>query len=106
MKSQVSAKGNLRSSVTWTEIDPLEGQIIYDASASETNGQFALCISDGGYPESLEARKFYRILPDPRAAQDGLIRVIDESGEDYLYSETMFLRVPLPQSVEAALLAT
>ena len=106
MNSQASAKGNLKSSNTLIEIDPFEAKIIDDARASETDSHFALCISDGGYPESLEARKFYRVLADDQAAQDGLVRVIDESGEDYLYSQAMFLRVPLPAVLEAALLAT
>ncbi len=47
--------------------------------------QFAICIENSGYPTSLELFKVYRILPDEEAAADGDLRVIDESGEDYLY---------------------
>ncbi len=64
---------------------------------------FLLCIDNGGYPEALEVRKFYEVLEDSEAAKEGMYRVIDESGEDYLYSEKMFLKVSLPQQVEEAL---
>jgi hypothetical protein len=47
----------------------------------------------------------YEVLPDPAAAKHGLLRVVDESGEDYLYPEDFFLPVGLPGSVEKALLA-
>ncbi len=57
--------------------------------------QFILCIDDGGYPESLEKRKFYEVLPDAEAAKENLVRVIDESGEDYLYSKKMFVEAAL-----------
>jgi len=47
--------------------------------------QFAICVQNEGYPVSLELWKVYRMLPDRRAAKDQLVRIIDESGEDYLY---------------------
>ena len=53
--------------------------------------RFALCMSDGGYPESLELRKFYEVVLDSDSEKNGLIRVLDESGEDYLYSAKLFL---------------
>lgn len=53
--------------------------------------------------EDLEIRKVYRVLPDVRAAKDGLIRVIDESGEDYLYPADYFVPVELPREAERAL---
>jgi hypothetical protein len=65
--------------------------------------RFAICISHGGYPESLEVLKIYQVLPDPDAARHGQLRVIDESGEDYLYFENLFILVEFPASVEAAL---
>jgi hypothetical protein len=65
--------------------------------------RFAICISNGGYPESLEVLKIYQILPDPDAAKYRQLRVIDESGEDYLYFEDLFILVDFPASVEAAL---
>ena len=65
--------------------------------------QFVLCIDSGGYPESLEKRKFYELIDDPDAAKDGLVRVIDESGEDYLYPESLFVSAVLPPQIEEAL---
>jgi hypothetical protein len=64
---------------------------------------FLLCIDDGGAPEALEKRKFYKMLDDPDAASDGLVRVIDESGEDYLYPRAYFADVALPAQIERAL---
>ena len=66
--------------------------------------QFAVCINNRGYPASLEMHKIYRVLPDEDAAVDGDIRVIDESGEDYLYSADRFVEVELPQAVRQSLL--
>jgi hypothetical protein len=65
--------------------------------------KFVLCVNHGGNPESLEPRKFYRVIDDPAAVAEGMLRVIDESGEDYLYPVSCFLEVPLPSSVEARL---
>ena len=67
--------------------------------------QFAICIQDEGYPASLELWKVYRVLTDEKAAKHQLIRVVDESGEDYLYSERWFVPIKLPQAVEKAMLA-
>lgn len=64
--------------------------------------QLAICIRNEG-AEDLEIRKVYRVLPDARAAKDGLIRVIDESGEDYLYPADYFVPVELPREAERAL---
>jgi hypothetical protein len=64
---------------------------------------FLLCIDDGGFSESLEKRKFYEVLEDSGAVSEGMVRVIDESGEDYLYPRTYFADVALPQQVERAL---
>ena len=60
---------------------------------------FAVCINNSGYEASLELRKLYEVLPDSAAAKHGQIRVVDESGEDYLYPASFFLAVQLPQSV-------
>jgi len=65
---------------------------------------FAVCVNNRGYPVSLELHKIYRVLPDEDAAEDGDIRVIDESGEDYLYSADRFVEVELPQTVRRSLL--
>jgi len=66
--------------------------------------QFAVCIDNSGYPASLELHKIYRVLRDEEAAQDGDLRVVDESGEDYLYPARNFLVVALPKAVERELL--
>ena len=66
--------------------------------------QFVICVQNEGYPASLELWKVYRVVPDEKAARHQLIRVIDESGEDYLYAESYFVPIKLPQAVEEALL--
>jgi hypothetical protein len=66
---------------------------------------FALCINNSDYEASLIQGKLYRILPDEDASKDDFIRVIDESGEDYLYHESMFMLVELPPEVRRALRA-
>jgi hypothetical protein len=63
-----------------------------------------VCIQNSGYPASLELHKIYRVLPDADAARDGDIRVIDESGEDYLYPAEWFATVDLPRRVRRSLL--
>jgi hypothetical protein len=65
---------------------------------------FAVCVNNSGYPASLELHKIYRVLPDEEAAVDGDMRVIDESGEDYLYPAEWFVLVELPEVVEQSLL--
>ena len=64
---------------------------------------YVLCIDDGGYPESLEVRKVYAVLPDERAAANNYIRVIDETGEDYLYPKKYFVSIELPPEVAEVL---
>ncbi len=64
--------------------------------------QFVICVGNRGYAVSLELRKIYQALPDKAGARHGQIRVIDESGEDYLYPEEYFVPVYLPQAVERA----
>lgn len=58
--------------------------------------RYAICIDNSDYPASLEILKLYRVLPDLQAEKDGDIRVIDESGEDYLYPADYFISVDLP----------
>jgi hypothetical protein len=65
--------------------------------------RFVLCIQNKDC-EDLEVRKSYRVLPDRVASQDDLLRIIDESGEDYLYPAAYFLAIELPSDVEKALL--
>jgi hypothetical protein len=64
---------------------------------------FAVCIDNVDYPASLESRKLYEIVPDDRAASHRQLRVIDESGEDYLYPAHYFRLVSVPPSLERAL---
>ncbi len=68
--------------------------------------QFAICVKNEEYPASFQLWKVYRGLPDERGARHNMIRVVDESGEDYLFSASYFVPVELPQAVESALLTT
>jgi hypothetical protein len=68
----------------------------------EPSARFLLCIRNDGYPASLETRKVYQSLPDPVAASRGFVRVIDESGEDYLYPSECFVAVELPEAATRA----
>ncbi len=64
---------------------------------------FALCIENKDC-EDLEKRKLYQVIPDKSAGGDGYLRIIDESGEDYLYPESYFVFIQLPQKAQKALL--
>ena len=64
---------------------------------------YVLCIDDGGYPCSLEVRKVYVTVPDARAARDQYIRVIDETGEDYLYPAQLFVPIEVPPKATTVL---
>lgn len=66
--------------------------------------RFAVCVNNQDYPASLELHKIYRVLPDHDAALDGDLRVVDESGEDYLYPAEYFVLIELPQAVKKSLL--
>lgn len=72
---------------------------------SETKTRFAICVDNSDYEASLVLRKICQILPDEQAAEDDLIRIVDESEEDYLYHKSHFLVVEFPAEVEQALLA-
>jgi hypothetical protein len=67
---------------------------------------FVVCIRNTGYGASLERHKIYRVVPDAAATADGDIRVIDESGEDYLYPSSYFAPIKVPAAVEKSLLHT
>jgi len=67
--------------------------------------RFVLCIDNKGYEASLIPRKIYQVIPDEQAEQDDFVRVIDESGEDYLYHMSHFVFVELPVEVERVLVA-
>ncbi|MGI9069203.1 MAG: hypothetical protein ACR2HX_22720 [Pyrinomonadaceae bacterium] len=66
--------------------------------------RYALCIDNGGYPESLEVRKVYVVLPDEGAAANNYIRVIDETDEDYLYPAKYFVIIDVPEQAAEAML--
>ena len=65
--------------------------------------RFVVCVDNSNYEASLERRKIYEVLPDPDAARDGDIRIIDESGEDYLYPMDRFVAIEIPQEIEQAI---
>jgi hypothetical protein len=85
-----------RSSATSTRSRP--------RSAAGGRRRLVLCIDNGGYEASLASRKFYLALSDPDAEAHGQVRVIDESGEDYLYPASRFTEIALPPSVRRRLL--
>ncbi|MEW6262013.1 MAG: hypothetical protein AB1641_02955 [Thermodesulfobacteriota bacterium] len=66
--------------------------------------RFAVCLDNSEYPASLERHKIYPVLPDQEAERDGDIRIVDESGEDYLYPARYFVLIDLPKDIEIALL--
>ena len=66
---------------------------------------FALCVDNTDYEVSLIRGKVYRILPDLKAAKDHLVRIVDESGEDYLYHKSHFVFVDFPKAVKKKILA-
>lgn len=70
------------------------------SEATTVTTSYVVCLDCEGYPASLEPRKIYRRLPDARAEADGLIRVVDESGEDYLYPARLFASINVPESVD------
>ena len=72
-----------------------------DQSGRKT--QFVVCIKNDDYAASLEVRKIYTVIPDVRASGQHLLRIVDESGGDYLYPEDYFALIELPQTVVEAL---
>jgi hypothetical protein len=68
--------------------------------------EFVVCVRNDGYEVSLEQNKIYRVVPDSDAERDGDVRVIDESGEDYLFSADRFVPIDVPAAVRASLLKT
>jgi hypothetical protein len=70
---------------------------------AETPTGYVVCIDNSDYPASLELHKIYRVIEDEDAAADGDLRVIDESGEDYLYSAARFVSIEVPTAVKQSL---
>ncbi len=69
----------------------------------KTEPGYVVCIENSGYGASLELRKIYRQLPDAAASEHDQVRIVDESGEDYLYPQKCFIAIELPRPLEAAL---
>ncbi len=92
------ARRNLKEKDTSTEKAMRE--------TKENGSEFVVCLKNEGYAASLERHKIYRVLADPEAEKDGDLRIVDESGEDYLYPKDWFARIDLPDAVEASLLRT
>jgi hypothetical protein len=67
--------------------------------------QFFVCIDNDGHPASLERRKIYVSLRDSAAEEHGMLRIIDESGDDYLYPKALFRLIDLPDTIRKAVLA-
>jgi hypothetical protein len=65
----------------------------------DTAKRFVVCIANDGYEASLERNKIYEVVVDEEAAADGDIRIVDESGEDYLYPAAWFVSIDIPQTV-------
>jgi hypothetical protein len=66
--------------------------------------QFVVCVNNDGYQASLERNKIYVVVPDKHAEKDGDLRVVDESGEDYLFSADRFVAIDVPAAVKTSLL--
>ena len=71
---------------------------------AKTAKVLVICVKNNGYDVSLERRKLYVSIADPVAEKRGQLRVVDESGEDYLYPREFFVPVELPQSIRRAVL--
>lgn len=67
------------------------------------NTDYVVCIHNHGYEVSLESRKLYELLTDPEAQRHNQLRIVDESGDDYLYPSRLFAMIKLPQAVSKAL---
>jgi len=68
-------------------------------SPRKPDPQYVVCLRNDGYKAALQTRRLYQVLADPEAEKRGLLRVIDESGEDYLFPEKLFAAVALPKPV-------
>lgn len=93
MKRMASAKKSLSASGTSTR-----------RKTAATQRRFAVCVRNDGYEASLERNKIYAVLTDEDAERGGDLRVIDESGEDYLFAADRFVAIEVPAAVRASLL--
>jgi hypothetical protein len=69
---------------------------------ARSNGRYVICVRSGSHRASLQPRKVYRLLEDPTAEARSLLRVVDESGEDYLFPKTLFVPIELPAKARGA----
>jgi hypothetical protein len=69
-----------------------------------TQARFAVCMDNAAYPDDLKIRTLYQVLPDESASRSNYIRVVDETGEDYLYPADLFVLVDVPPEVQKALM--
>jgi hypothetical protein len=74
--------------------------VISNVNINMDTAQYVVCVKNEGYPASLELRKIYHVVPDIQAAEHQMLRVIDESGEDYLCPASYFVPIELPQALE------
>ena len=88
------ARGSSSESGIWTE----------SVKEKIANIRFAVCVNNDGYPASLELHKIYRVMPDEGVTADGDLRIVDESGEDYIYPSERFVLLELPPAGEKSLL--
>jgi hypothetical protein len=93
----------VRSAWHWKERH--QNQILLGYAMKQPTKPFALCLDNTDYEASLVRGKIYRLLPDARAAKDDFVRIIDESGEDYLYHKSHFVFVDFPNTVKKKILA-
>lgn len=77
-------------------------KLFFEGLAMQKSARFAICVRNVGVPASLELRKVYRLVADAAAASQGLVRVVDESGEDYLYPDTFFVPIEVPKAAVRA----
>ena len=70
---------------------------------AKENYQFALCVENTASEDLEKLRKIYQVIPDKEAEKEGYLRIMDESGEDYLYPQSYFIRVQLPREAQDAL---
>jgi hypothetical protein len=75
-----------------------------ETGPEDSSPRFVVCIDNSDYAASLELHKIYRVVPDEDAAQDGDLRIVDESGEDYLYAASRFVGIEVPEALERAIL--
>lgn len=83
---------------------PREERARQSMANQNKTAQFVICINNGGYVDDLKVRTVYQLLPDKSAAKSNYIRIIDETGEDYLYPADLFAAIELPRELQKVLL--